>query len=532
MPEKRFTINIKPKFSENNNRNLSSSYGSFNTYKNSLTGGFSKNSLNATVNYANLTSEGYRKNSKYQRNSLLFNSNYHKGKHHLSANILFADLLAQIPSSLKYDDYLNSPEIAAPNWASVKGVEDYSKRLAGLSYNLYLNQTVQNRLTLFGGISSQYESRPFDILSDRINHIGFRNIFTFTRVNCRLIAGTELYTEQYHYSLYQTNAGKKGELKNKNSEKRQYANFFAYYYYKPTKKIILDVGLNMNVLKFNISDRFDSDNNNITGQFSYNPILSPRVGVNYQLTQSVIMYGSVGHGFSHPSLEETLMPEGSLNPDLKPEQGIQFELGSRLKLLNGKTVADITLYRTELNNLLVTKRETEDIFYGINAGKTLHRGLELNVRQVIIGNNFFELLYRLNGNFSENIFLDFIDDGDDFSGNYLPGIPNYTIKQSLIIGFEDYLMANIELFSVGSQYLTDYNLNTANEYYTLNAGINYNIYSGKLAKFFIFASANNILNRKYAGMILANAPTFNGSAPRYYYPSEPANFNIGINIKL
>ena len=90
-----------------------------------------------------------------------------------------------------------------------------------------------------------------------------------------------------------------------------------------------------------------------------------------------------------PSPEEALLPEGDINPHIKPEEGIQYELGTRLFLFDGKMEVDASLYWIELNNLLVTKRVSEDIFTGINAGKTRHKGAEVTILNRIFSYNQF-----------------------------------------------------------------------------------------------------------------------------------------------
>ncbi|MCF8359782.1 MAG: TonB-dependent receptor [Prolixibacteraceae bacterium] len=46
------------------------------------------------------------------------------------------------------------------------------------------------------------------------------------------------------------------------------------------------------------------------------------------------------------------------------------------------------------------------------------------------------------------------------------------------------------------------------------------------------AGINNVLNQHYASMILVNAPSYGGSAPRYYYPGMPRNFFFSLFIYL
>ena len=99
---------------------------------------------------------------------------------------------------------------------------------------------------------------------------------------------------------------------------------------------------------------------------------------------------------------------------------------TRLNFFDKAVEIDATLYWIELNDLLVTKRITEDIFTGMNAGKTRHQGFELLLR-----NRFFDFSSfpgKLNSTFSytlsRNRFIDFTDDGNTYDGNDLPGIPD------------------------------------------------------------------------------------------------------------
>jgi len=69
-------------------------------------------------------------------------------------------------------------------------------------------------------------------------------------------------------------------------------------------------------------------------------------------TDNMAFYASAGHGFSLPSPEETLLPEGAVNPDIKPEQGFQYEIGSRFNLVNRVLEVDAALYLIELKTFL------------------------------------------------------------------------------------------------------------------------------------------------------------------------------------
>ena len=50
------------------------------------------------------------------------------------------------------------------------------------------------------------------------------------------------------------------------------------------------------------------------------------------------------------------------------------------------------------------------------------------------------------------------------------------------------------------------------------------------ADIIIIGGIKNITDKHHASMILINAPSFGGRAPRYYYPGNPRNFYAGVRI--
>ena len=86
----------------------------------------------------------------------------------------------------------------------------------------------------------------------------------------------------------------------------------------------------------------------------------------------------------------------------------------------------------KVSDLIVPKRVEEDFYIGMNAGASLHKGIEVSFQQWLWGKR--ENLERpassaiMNLSYSLNRFrfLEFIDGENNFSGNQLPGIPeNY-----------------------------------------------------------------------------------------------------------
>src|SRR5690606_41427268 len=102
----------------------------------------------------------------------------------------------------------------------------------------------------------------------------------------------------------------------------------------------------------------------------FKAIFLPSLNLNYRLTKENSLYANVSRGYSNPSLEETLTPEGVINPDIAQETGINYEIGTKLWFLDHKLKIDMALNRMDIKNLLVVEREGEDKTYGKNESKT------------------------------------------------------------------------------------------------------------------------------------------------------------------
>jgi iron complex outermembrane recepter protein len=330
-------------------------------------------------------------------------------------------------------------------------------------------------------------------------------------------------SEAYGWKLNKDNT-----LLNENRENRSHLIILGMAHYRPTNQWNLSIAGAFNHIRYKLTDLFPA-NGDQSGIRNFPLLFSPRVGINYLANENITFFASVGHGFSLPSPEETLLPAGDVNPDILPEKGIQLEAGSRITLLNKRMYMDASLYQIELNNLLVTKRLTEDIFTGINAGKSRHQGFELQVTGNLLERNTFPgtLQSTLSYTWNNHRFIDFTDNEERFDGNQLPGIPNQVL----------YLQANWKPFSQwsieantmyhGEQFLNDANSLKSQSYFLANIKSAF-IFKMLRGSFHIYTGMNNFLDTRHASMVVVNAIAIGTNEPRYYYPGMPRHGYIGI----
>ena len=504
--------------------------------------GGSKNSTKLT--YSNLHSNGYRDNNKTDRQVITVASNHFiSSKDKLSFIGNISKLKAFIPSSLNEDDYNESPESAAFTWNQSKGFEEYTKGLFGLSWqHKYSTKTSQNT-SIFSSFLNSYEPRPFNVLKETTNGIGLRTRIikntTLFKKQLNWTIGGELFNDNNSYqtfeNLYNTITSEsdniQGELISSFKERRTYFNLFLDSKYTFSEKIHYTLGLNLNKTYYYLNDNIIDTLRNFSGNYSFKTMVSPKFGIVYKNSLNTMFYSSISHGFSPPTLEETLLPDGLINPNIKPESGWNYEIGSRGELFKNTLYYDISIYRMNVKNLLVAKRTNTDEYIGINAGKTQYKGFEITLKQDLIKNENIILFSTHSFTYNKFNFKEFVDDFNDYSNNELTGVPKSTYNT--IIGLETFngFYVSVNYNFVGKIPLRDDNSIYSGEYQLLNTKIGYQSSENKKFQFNIFLGINNVTNSKYASMLLINAGSFGGNKPRYYYPGNPINYYTSLKLK-
>lgn len=501
-------------------------FGSFGLLQNTSGVHVSNEKTRTFAQYTRTHSDGYRENNEYDRQNITLFSNVKIDKNNeLSILAQHIDLQAFIPSSLNADDYEDEPTKAAFTWGNVRGNEDVERTLIGLSHN-YLADNWSWQNSLFNKQFQNYELRPFNILDEKSHSLGGRSVFyveVFKWGNYTF--GTEYLRENYTNSTYKVENRQAGDQLSNQAQIRQVANLFAEGELDRGNWTI-EAGLNLNSTTYHLDDRFLADSIEQSGRYTFRPTLSPRVGVNYSFGYLSSIYALVSHGMNAPTIEETLTPDGNINPNIQPEKGWNFELGSRGK--RDKWYYDIALYSMQINDLLVARRTDFDQFIGINAGKTIHNGVEIYTSYYLK-----EPTWRITASyaFSDYKFADFVDEDEDYSGNPLTGVAPHVVNIGSDWEFENGFFGTIQYRFVDAMPLRDDASVFSENYQIINAKFGYKcLFSNQLeAEFSI--GANNLFDEKYASMVLINAGSFGGNAPRYYYPGLPRNYYGMFSLK-
>ena len=496
----------------------------------------------SNIIYSNFHSNGHRDNNTTDKESITIAS-----KHFLNAkNSLtffgnYIDLKGFIPSSLNEDDYLNEPTSAAFTWSQAKGFEATKKGIIGLAWKHNYNASTTQTTNVFYSNFDTYEARPFNILKEKTTGWGIRTKLNLkstlfnTKVNW--IIGGEYFNDKKSYgtftNLYKDNlelGSVEGERLSNWIENRDYFNLFIDSKFNLSSKTQLTVGLNANNTTYSLKDKFNETAENKSGDYNFDLKLSPSIAITQHLSSDNILFGNISHGFSNPTLEEILLPSNEINTSIKPEEGWNFEIGNRGKILNNKIHYSIALFQMNVKNLLVAKRINEDQYVGVNAGKTNYKGLELSVNYSIAKNNSIHITQSHNSSINNYKFKEFVDFDQNYSGNKLPGVPSFTYNSEINFETTNGFFARIKYNYIGEMKLRDDNILSTKPNQLVNSTMGYNLKISNSFNAKIFITGNNIFNQKYASMLLINASSFGNSKPRYFYPGEPINFNGGIHL--
>lgn len=516
-------------------------FGSFGLLKNTVTTATASEKFSLNFNYDHLETDGFRENNNYNRNTLLLTSTYKfSARNELSVLVNYVDYFAQIPSSIGKTAFEEDPSQAAFTWKQAQGFEDNKQLLAGLSFTHHFSENFRNTTSVFYTYLDHYEPRPFNILDEYTNGYGGRTVFSkdfkFLKNKANLSFGGELYKDQYNWktmeNLYEENNGNgslEGNLLSKNSEERDNLNVFATVTLQFTQKLQGQFGLNLNKTNYSFIDDFNQGETNKNADRDFPPIIAPNVNLLYQFTKNLSAFINFSRGFNYPSIEETLTPDGVINPDLGPEKGFNYEVGSELFLFKRKLHFQVNAYLLDIDDLLVAERLGDDQYIGRNAGKTEHKGIEFQVTYLQILGEFGYVSPYLNAEITDYKFKDFVDGDTDFSGNKLTGVPGNKVTGGVNFGFNN-LTLNTNFLHIGEMPLNDANQLYSDNYTVFNAKASYKKEFTKALSFEINGGINNFTNEKYASSVLINATGFGNSEPRYYYPGMPRNWYGGIKV--
>ncbi len=272
---------------------------------------------------------------------------------------------------------------------------------------------------------------------------------------------------------------------------------------------------------------------------------TPKFALNFKLLPTVALYTSYGLSFDTPAGNElgnypfSSRPAILINPDLKPQESKNFEIGVKGNLVDHEKTffRDVLFEMTFFSSIIqdeIVPFEVNRVVYFRNSAKTNRNGFELGFSTEILSKLNLKCAYAFsNFRYREYLALSANITGDvikleDFSNNIVPSVPRHNLNLSL--SYEYKIIEALTLFLkenfifVSGMQVNDRNSESTASYSVWNSLIGLDLTFGRF-NVMVSAGMNNMFNRTYVGFI-----NINSTAGRFYEAGEPRNYFGVLNL--
>jgi len=329
-------------------------------------------------------------------------------------------------------------------------------------------------------------------------------------------------------------------------------------------------GIGTSSMKIRLEDRFNpaTATKAATFETTYKNMVSPHFAVNKVFSKMVSLYASYSTGYKAPVSAYFFTPvpavtgggAATANVDslLKPEKGVQFEVGAKGSVLRNKLYYEVALFDLKFKDKMTAiavknpNDPTGGTLYTImaNGGSQNHKGLEALLKYTILQNdNGFVNMVRPFVNFT---YSDFKYENFGIQSTVKKAAPNQTKDSAVYTDYSGHRVAGVPkiIFNAGIDIRAAYGLYgniiyayRTEEFVTSNGLVNgvpfetpsYGLLNAKiglersLSRHFdidVFAAVNNITSTQYPIKIFVN------QLPDAFVPGpRNANYFAGVNVK-
>ncbi|HLY71055.1 MAG TPA: TonB-dependent receptor [Puia sp.] len=506
-------------------------------------GSFTTNNFNANIrfgdgdhenvfNYSHQTSNGYRQQTKMHRDVLSWeNALKMTDKQTLHAFLYYGDLYYQTPGALTKSQYDSSASQARPGAISAQAAIFQKTIITGFSNEYHFSDNWQNTTAVYGTYTDFINPglRVYEIRKEP--HFGGRSVFQYkTQIDETVLQvnfGGEAQKGFFNTRDYGNNLGIADSLETDDDINLWQYMIFAQADLKLNRGWIITVGGSLNKSSLEFVNLFTRPSSNATSQTrTFENKLPPHVGILKKITEAISIYANVARGFSTPTSAELLRSDGLLGRNLQPEDGMDYELGTRGSFLHDKLYFDISGFFFHLYNTIVQRIDTSGVYSYVNAGSTKQNGIESYISYELADNaNLFINGAKIFVSYAWHDFHygSFKQLTSDYSGNNMPGVAPNVVVSGFDINAKIGFYANLTYTYTDKIYMNDANTSSASSFNLFGARIGFRKMPTTKFKIEIFAGADNIFNARYS---LGN--DINAAAGRFYNAAALRNYFAGL----
>lgn len=538
-------IRIQPKgFDENRNRSsIQFSGGSYGLFQEQLSIQRKVNdSYSFSIDQSFTRSDGYRDQSALNKKTF---QTAHQWKYSQSNELrflaLYSDLKYETPGGLTKSQMLTNPRMsrpaAGPNpSAREQNAGIYNKTFfGGIVHDAQFNRVLNHSLSVFG-MHTDFEN-PFitnyEFRTEK--NIGIRTYLSLKdslsdQIQWQMQLGLESQKGWNNIENFDNNQGTPTALQAKDDlENIQNSIFYrATISFYNRWKIESSIGLNHAKIHYN---SYFPEISNPEGEINFGAIWMPRLATSYVFNDEFAVRASISKGYSPPTLAEVRSSDNIINSDLKPETGINYEIGGRWESKNRRFITDLSLYHYKMNNGIVRQLRENGAEYYVNAGEIKQKGVELSFWAYLLPfqeNNFLKSIHLHSAvTYQHYRFGKYQVNENDFSDNKVTAVPDWVLTNSVSIRFPNNLGLNILHHFSSTMPLNDANTVHSDEYHLVQIKGYWNVNLGANTQIQVFAGIDNLFNEKYS---LGN--DINAFGDRYFNPAALRNYYGGAKISL
>lgn len=491
------------------------SYGSFNTqdYEASTLGAYKQLGYFAGASYK--TSDGFRRHCDYDRTHAGGKLNY--AVNDAQALKLSLDYYQKERGAISWA--LTEAQIAQDRRQARPGTENdkssETKSDVSITHAWDVNDKINTEATFYYKYddaasfytSGSAESTKREQLEDENAYglllkgglkqeiIGLSHEFT---------GGIDLERDNFDYEEYNAPYQQRGALRSDYGIKRKKIGPFLQDEIKLIDSLRLIAGGRYDRVNFDFDDQNTSTNSK-TEKMSK---VTPKCGLVYTYQKLSSLYANYAQAFRTPTIGQMFTYSSSANPDLKPEEAANYEIGLH-HCFNEFLRANLSFYWMKLDNEIWYDYVTNQYQ---NYGKTSHKGVETGLD--------FKIVKWLSG-FVNYTYSRAKNETGSYSGKYLTSIPIHKASSGLHFASDFGLSLDLGITYAGTSYIDSANDNKLSSYVTAETKVSYAYKAMK-----VFLASDNLFDKKY------NSYGFVSGNTKYFNPAPGRTFTGGLEVKF
>ncbi|MEM9022992.1 MAG: TonB-dependent receptor, partial [Bacteroidota bacterium] len=497
--------------------------------------------LSLGVGYIRSRLDGYRQQEFVEKDQVTLHGKYHLSpRSHLSWIAYHYDGQWGLPGALDSAQVAEDPTQAVA-YSLENNAHVYRKRTrVGLSYTFADSLGFSTSTSVYANVTDKVN--PFGTSAffngykvEEATGYGARTVFGWRPANrnMRWTWGAEVQYEN-HTLLESDNDGGQADALHTNTRTRSTLGMaFGQLDITLPGDVTLTSGVSINSLRYDHTDRFTTDTIDFSVQRTFDVEVLPRLAINKQWQPWLNTYASASYGFSPPTVWEIQEPDGSVNTDLEPETGTNYEAGVNGLFESKGLYYSLTLYALQLEQAILPQQLSNEATVYRNAGRTDQKGAEAMLGYRYVNTNGNGLLQSLGAHvaytYNRFRFRDYRKDNQDLSGNAFPGVPAHSaVLRMDVTGFYGfYVRGTAQL--VDEFPLDDGNSVYSDRYFTLAGRLGWRSrgWWNDQLRVEAFAGVENVTDEVYNAF-----PQLNGVRGRYINPGPGRSFYGGASLQF